>query len=86
MTRAPSLGIFCTCSTVCGAGANNSSNSAADFASGKSFDNGDSAGSSITSRWTRREGKTLSEKIGIFLVSGIGKGGGESEPKRIEMA
>jgi len=55
-------------------------------ASGNRVDNGESGGSLITPRWIRREGRTLSENMGMLLVSGIGKGWGEREPKRIEMA
>ena len=37
---------------------------------------------SITPRWTSIDGITLSEKMGMFSVRGIGKGGGVIEPNR----
>lgn len=43
-------------------------------ASENRVDNGEPGGSLITPRWIRREGRTLSENMGMLLVFGIGKG------------
>jgi len=41
---------------------------------------------SITPRWIKREGRTLSVNTGTWDVSGMGNGGGDMDPKRIETA
>lgn len=52
---------------------------------GNKFDNEDND-KSITWRWIRSEGKTLSEKTGRRVVSGMGNGGGDRDPNRIVIA
>jgi hypothetical protein len=41
---------------------------------------------SITPKWTRRDGITLSENMGMFEVDGMGKGFGDALPNRSLMA
>jgi len=41
---------------------------------------------SMTPRWIKREGRTLSVNTGTWDVSGMGNGGGDADPKRITTA
>jgi hypothetical protein len=41
---------------------------------------------SMTPRWIKREGRTLSVNTGTWDVSGMGNGGGDMDPKRIKTA
>lgn len=41
---------------------------------------------SMTPRWIKREGRTLSVNTGICDVSGMGNGGSNMDPKRIKTA
>lgn len=90
MTIGPSLGISLRVPgpdvVDVGSGSSNSRKPSSDPAPGNRLDREELRDKSITPRWTRREGKTLSEKTGKCLVEGIGKGGGSMEPNRIVMA
>lgn len=69
-----------------GTGSSNSRKPSSDPAPGNRREREELRDKSITPRWTRKEGKTLSEKTGTWLVEGIGKGGGSMEPNRIVIA
>jgi hypothetical protein len=49
------------------------------------YDNEDND-KSMTRRWMSSEGKTLSEKTGRHVVSGMGNGEGDKDPNRILIA
>lgn len=90
VTLGPSLGLVfildAASSVVFGVRPNSCWRTPSHPASGKRFEKEESDGNLITPRWIRREGSTLSENTGMLFVFGIGKGRGERDPKRIEMA
>lgn len=55
-------------------------------APGKRVDSEGDAEMSTTPRWMRSDGRTLSEKTGTWVVSGIGNGGGDRLLNRTTMA
>lgn len=66
-----------------GGGPNKDDTVSSDPAFGNKPDSDGFLDRSIIPKCIRRDGKTLSEKTGKLLVEGMGKGGGESDPKRI---
>jgi len=53
---------------------------------GNNFETVGAEDKSTTPRCTSMDGKTLSEKTGTFVVIGMGKGGGDFDPKRTTIA